>query len=124
MTPGETSLSGIRGGHLYIGEDNIVFWGDRHVPNSGLYDNSLEQFINNATVVFTLKDSGSAAVSGATSVAMSYVTGTKGVYEGTLEDGVSLTENATYYLEITATASGDRVGFRRIQFLAVYHGPE
>jgi hypothetical protein len=114
--------TGIQGGKLYIGEDNIVFWGDRHVPNSGLYDNNLEQFVNNATLTFTLKDSNNTPVSGATSVSMTYVTGSKGVYEGTLEDGTSLTENATYYLEITATASGDRIGFRRIAFIAVYHG--
>ncbi len=114
--------SGILGGKLYIGEDNVVFWGDRHTPNSGLYDNNLEQFINNATLTFTLKDSSNVAVSGANGISMSYITGSKGVYEGTLEDGVSLTENATYYLEITATASGDRVGFRRLSFVAVYHG--
>ncbi len=53
---------------------------------------------------------------------MTYVTGTQGCYRGTLEDGVSLTENGTYYLEITASASGDRVGFRRLQFIAQYHG--
>lgn len=115
-------MPGIAGGKLYIGEDLIVFWGDRHKPNSGLYDENLEQFINDATVAFTLRDASLVAVTGATSISMSYVTGTKGVYEGTLEDGVSLTENATYYLDITATASGDRVGFRRIQYTAVYHG--
>ena len=114
-------MPGIRGGRLFIGEDSIVFWGDRHIPNSGLYDNNLEQFINNATVTFVLKDSAGSAVSGASGT-LSYVTGTKGVYEGSLEDGVSLTENSTYYLEITATASSDRIGFRRIQFTAVYHG--
>ena len=117
-------MSGILGGHLYIGEDNIVFWGDRHIPNSGLYDNNLEQFVNNATVTFTLKDSSNVAVSLANGISMSYVTGSKGVYEGTLEDGVALTENATYYLEITATASGDRVGFRRITYQAIYHGSD
>lgn len=115
-------MPGIQGGKLYIGEDNIVFWGDRDTPNSGLYDNNLRSFINDATVTFTLKDSSNSAVSGANGISMSYITGTSGVYEGTLEDGVSLTENSTYYLEITATASGDRVGFRRIQFVAQYHG--
>lgn len=115
-------MSTIQGGNLYIGQDNIVFWGDRHKPNSGLYDNNLEQFINNATLTFTLKDSSNVAVSGASTVSMAYVTGTKGVYEGVMEDGVSLTENSVYYLEITATASGDRVGLRRIQFVATYQG--
>jgi len=112
---------GIRGGNLYIGEDNIVFWGDRHVPGSGLYDNSTESFVNDATVSFALKDSNGSAVSGA-SGSCTYVTDSDGVYEGVLEDGVSLTENATYYLEITASASGDRVGFRRLRYVASYHG--
>ena len=116
--------TGIQGGQLFIGQDNIVFWGDRAIPNSGLYDNNLEQFVNNATVTFTLKDSSNSTVSGASTISMSYVTGTKGVYEGVLEDGVSLTENSTYYLEITATASGDRVGFRRLTFQALYRGAQ
>lgn len=115
-------MSEISGGHLYIGQDNMVFWGDRNVPKSGLYDNNLEKFINDATVTFTLKDSAGSTVSGASAQSMTYVTGTKGVYEGTLEDGVSLTENSVYYLEITATASGDRVGFRRLSYIAVYRG--
>jgi len=113
---------GIRGGQLFIGEDNIIFWGDRHVPYSGLYDNSTESFVNDATVTATLKDSAGSAVSGASNISLSYVSGTNGVYEGVLEDGVSLTENSTYYLEITATASNDRVGFRRIKYTAAYHG--
>lgn len=113
--------TGIRGGQLYIGEDNIVFWGDRHLPKSGLYDNNTESFVNDATVTFALKDSANAAVSGASGTC-SYVTGTEGVYEGVLEDAVALTENDTYYLEITAAASGDRVGLRRLRYVAVYHG--
>jgi hypothetical protein len=115
-------MPGIQGGKLYIGEDNMVFWGDPDVPGSGLYDNHLGQFVNDATLTFTLKDSGGSAVSGASAISMIYVTGSKGCYRGVLEDGVSLTENATYYLEITATGSGDRVGFRRITYTAVYHG--
>ena len=110
------------GGYLYIGEDNLVYWGDPNVPNSGLYDSYTGAFINDATVTFTLKDSGGSAVSGATSVSMDYISGTRGCYIGVLEDGVSLTADATYYLEITATASGDRVGFRRLTYTATSHG--
>jgi hypothetical protein len=117
-------MSGIRGGNLYIGEDAIVYWGDRDTTGSGLYDNNLRSFINDATVTFTLKNSSSVAVSGASAVSMPYVSGTQGCYEGVLEDGVSLTENATYYLEITATGSGDRIGFRRVQYTARYHGSD
>lgn len=111
----------IQGGHLYIGQDNRVVWGDREVPNSGLYDTNLERFVNDATVTFRLVDSNNSAVSGSSGT-MSYITGSKGLYEGVLEDNVSLSENSTYYLEITASASGDRVGFRRISYVAVYQG--
>lgn len=117
-------MSGIRGGQLHIGEDNIVFWGDRDTPGSGLYDRVSGAFINDAVMTFTLKNSAGVAVSGATAVTMDYITGTQGCYYGVLEDGVTLTENATYYLEITATGSGDRVGFRRLEYQAKYHGAD
>lgn len=116
-------MAGIRGGNLYIGEDSIVYWGDRDAPGSGLYDNNLRSFVNDATVAFVLKNSAGSAVSGA-SGSMTYVTGTQGVYEGVLEDGVSLTDGSTYYLEITATGSSDRIGFRRFGFTAQYHGAD
>jgi hypothetical protein len=115
---------GIRGGRLYIGQDNVVFAGNRFEKDSGVYDTVTETFINDATVTFTLKDSAGSAVSGASSISMSYVTGTRGVYEGVLEDGVSLTAGSTYYLEITATGSSDRVGFRRIAYEAEYRGAD
>lgn len=111
----------IQGGNLYIGQDNRVVWGDRAVPNSGLYDTNLERFVNDATVTFQLKDSGGSNVSGGSGT-MSYIAGSKGLYEGVLEDAVSLTADATYYLEITASASGDRVGFRRLTYTAQYQG--
>lgn len=115
-------IPAISGGYLRIGEDALVYWGDPNIPGSGLYDAYSGCFVNNATVTFTLKDSGGSAVSGASSVSMSYIAGTRGCYVGVLEDGVSLTADATYYLEITATASGDRVGFRRLTYTATYHG--
>jgi hypothetical protein len=117
-------MSGIRGGKLFIGQDNVVYWGQRSEKDSGLYDTVTETFVNDATVTFTLKDSAGSAVSGASAVSMTYVTGTKGVYEGVMEDNVSLTAGSTYYLEITATGSSDRVGFRRIQYEAEYRGSD
>jgi hypothetical protein len=114
---------GIRGGKLYIGQDNVVYWGDRQSKDSGLYDTVAETFINDATVAFALKDSSGNLVTSA-SGSCAYVSGTRGVYEGILEDGVSLTAGSTYYLEITATASSDRIGFRRIQYEAEYRGAD
>ena len=116
-------MPGVRGGKLYIGQDNVVYWGDRNIKDSGLYDTVTETFVNNATVTFVLKDSSSGLVTGG-SGSCTYVTNTKGVYEGVLEDGVALTAGATYYLEITATASSDRMGFRRIQYEAEYRGAD
>lgn len=113
----------IRGGNLYISEDNIVYWGDRDTPGSGLYDNNLRSYVNDATVTFLVKDSAGATVSNSSGTC-TYVTGTQGCYEGVLEDNASLTENSTYYLQITATASSDRIGFRRIQYTARYHGAD
>lgn len=117
-------MAGIRGGELYIGEDSLVYWGDPDDRTSGLYDRNLGAYVNDATMTFTLKNSAGTAVSGASAISMSYISGTEGCYSGVLEDGVSLTENSTYYLEITATGSGDRIGFRRLTFVAKYHGAE
>ncbi len=116
-------MPGIAGGKLFIGEDSVVFWGDRHNRGTGLYDSNLGSYVNDATVTFVLKDSGGNFV-GSGSGNCSYVTDTNGVYEGVLEDGVALTEGGVYYLEVTATASSDRIGFRRLRYTAQYHGAE
>jgi hypothetical protein len=116
-------MPGLRGGKLYISQDNVVYWGDRQSKDSGLYDTVTETFVNDAAVTFLLKDSAGSTVANSSGTA-SYVTGTKGVYEGVLEDNVSLTAGSTYYLEITATASSDRIGFRRIQYEAEYRGAD
>lgn len=117
-------IFGIAGGILAIGGDNTVFWGDPNTHGSGLYDPTTGAFVNDATLTFTLKDSAGSAVNGASSVSMTYVSGTNGCYRGTMEDNVSLTENATYYLEGTATASSDRIGFRRKSYKAQYRGAD
>lgn len=75
-------------------------------------------YVNDATVTFALKDAAGNAVSGA-SGSLSYVADSDGRYEGVLESTVSLIIGATYYLEITAVASGAN-GFRRIECVAAY----
>ena len=119
---------GLRGGNLYIGEDLLVEWGDTDVPGSGLYDNNLGSFVNDATVTFQLYQSdGTTAVTNASGTC-SYVTGSQGCYRGTLEDGTSptitLTSGTTYILQVIATCSGDRIGRRRISYVARYHGSD
>jgi len=113
--------AGIQGGQLYIGEDLLVEWGNPAVGGSGLYDNNIGSFVNDATVTWAWKDSANSAVSGGTGTA-SYIAGSQGCYRGVSEDGVSFTSGSTYYLEVTATGSGDRIGFRRIQYIAKHHG--
>ena len=67
-------------------------------------------YVNDATVTFTLKTAAGVAVSGATAIAMAYVAASNGKYQGTLESTVSLTADASYTLEITASSSS-RNGF-------------
>ncbi len=117
-------MIGIRGGKLYIGEDAIVFWGDKYTPNTGLYDTVTGSYDNSAAVSFILYQSdGTTAVSGG-SGSCTYVTDTQGCYEGVLEDGVTLTANTTYVLQVLATGSSDRIGRRRVSYIAQYHGAD
>lgn len=110
-------------GELLINKPLIVFYGNRHVPNSGAYDHDLECFRTNLTATSVLKDSAAASVSGST-VTLSLKTlsepGRVGVYEGTMAGTITLTENSTYYLEITVLDGATRVDFVRIQYTAQY----
>lgn len=75
-------------------------------------------FANSATVTGKLLDSGGSTVSGST-FSLSYVSGSDGDYEGSMDDTVSLTENASYKYEIIATQSGITKTWR-IPVTAVY----
>lgn len=70
-----------------------------------VYNVSTEAYINNATVTMTLKDLSLNAVSGASNLSLTYVTGSNGKYQGTIPSTVTLTDGATYYLDITITSS-------------------
>lgn len=99
---------------MYKDADNLVVW-DRMID---LYDNT---FVNDATVVFTLKDADHVAVTGASAIAMPYVGNSNGKYAGVLDASVDLVIGTRYFLEITAT-SGQRNGFRRFPVLCHYRG--
>lgn len=81
--------------------DAIVEW----TPMTRSTDNV---YVNDATVTMTLKvTSTGTAVSGASSLTMTYVTDSNGRYQGRIPASalpVSLTLGAIYYLEATATA--------------------
>jgi hypothetical protein len=101
---------------LYKGCDNLI-------RLDLLKDEATDAYVNDATVAFTLKDIADAAVAGATSVSMVYVTASNGRYQGTLQDTVSLTVGSAYYLEVTASKSGV-VAFRRIECHVEYKGAD
>ena len=97
---------------ISIGSDNIV-------RLDALTNASSGDYINNATVSFTLKDStGTVILSNQT---MSYVAASNGRYEGTVPNGTTTTmsQNTQYTIEITAT-SGSLVLFRRLSCIAKY----
>lgn len=101
----------IRDNKLYIGSDNPVVW-------NGLSHRGT--FINNATVAWVLKVTSSQAT--VASGSCTYLAGSSGDYEGNIEEDVALVDGTEYDLEVTATASGDRVGFRKITYRAQYRG--
>jgi len=81
---------------LYIANDNLL-------RLSGLRNESTEDYVNNATVTVTLKDSGDSPVSGqAWPLTLVYVATTNGRYEGTLEETLVLVADASYTAEIDA----------------------
>lgn len=84
----------------YQSNDNLV------VNPTPMRLSSTGAYINDATVVMTLKDSTGAAVSGATGLSLTYVTDSNGLYQGTLPYTLSLTSGEGYTLEITGTKSG------------------
>lgn len=97
--------------NVYISTDNFV-------RLNGLMDDSDRSWENSATVTGKLIDSNGDDVSGS-SFSLTYVTSSDGDYEGSIADTVSLTENASYTLEIVATASGVKTTWR-IPTTAVY----
>jgi hypothetical protein len=76
-------------------------------------------YINNATVTFSLKDASGNIIGGLSGVSMSYIASSNGRYEGTVPNSTTLTLNALYTIEITAT-SGALVLFRRLSCVAKY----
>jgi len=99
---------------ILIGEQNFIEW-------LGLRNAATEAYDNTATVVATVRDTAGAKVTGMSSIAMAYVAASDGNYRGTItaSSALNLTEGLTYYIEITATGTGN--GFRRIAVLADYH---
>jgi multidrug efflux pump subunit AcrB len=77
-------------------------------------------YVNTATVTMTLYNSAGTAVTGASNLPLSYVTGTDGRYEGTLPSTLSLTPGASYLLVVTIDPGGGQPTQRRIACRAEY----
>ncbi len=114
--------TGLAGGRLYIGQDNVVYWGSLEIPSSGLYDAVTGSYVNDATITFQLYESDGETTVSDGSGSCSYVADSQGLYRGVLEDGVSLTSGVSYFMEWLATCSGGRVGRRRVSYVAGYQG--
>lgn len=87
---------------VYISNDNLI-------TLSGLKDASEGgDYINNAIVEVTLLDSDGNEVAGQSWPAtMSYVSGSDGIYEGILEDGLSLSVDDELTARVTVDAGSD-----------------
>lgn len=100
---------------IYIGVDNDVVV-------RGFYNSGAGNYLNSATVTWALKNSsGTSLATGS----CSYVSASNGNYRGTIDstDTASLTENATYYVEVTLT-EGSITDFRRQRKTARYRGDQ
>ena len=97
---------------LSISSSNLVRLDALTNASSGAY-------VNSATVSFNLKDAGGAIVGGLSGAAMAYIASSNGRYEGTIPNTTTLTLNALYTIEITATL-GALVLFRKLSCVAKY----
>lgn len=100
-------------GQLYVANDNVVWL-------EGLYDNVSAEYVNDATVTYRLLDSSGTVV--ITSTSMTYKTASNGVYYGTIEEDAALTVGSKYTVEVTASASSDRVGEWNCEYYAKQRG--
>jgi len=96
---------------LAIGADNLIRWDEMDLASNGVT-------VNDAVTSFVLKDAANAPVPGG-SASMPYVPASAGRYDGILLYSVALTDQATYFLELTGISGAAR-GFRRIECVAAY----
>lgn len=97
---------------LYVSADN-------NIKYLGAMDDVTESYINTATVTFEVKNSAGTVITGGTGTC-SYVTSSNGNYVGVLDAAAEIVDGTTYYLEVTATASGGYNDFRRQQCVGAY----
>jgi hypothetical protein len=99
---------------LYTENDNLL-------TLDKLYNNdpNVDDYVNDATVTVTLKDSDDSEVSGQTwPTTLSYVSGSNGKYVATLEDDLSLTADANYTAEVNVDAGSDIIAKFYLELIA------
>lgn len=100
--------------------DNLLVGNSTDVRLVGLKAN--DAFVNDATCTVTVKTSIGGTVTGASAVAMPYVTASDGEYKGVLPNTLALTVDAVYSVEVTATKAGVGVGFWQCDKVAKKRG--
>jgi len=84
-------------GVFYVANDHVL-------ELRNLRDNVSGVFINNATVVVTIKDSAGANVTGETwPKSMPYVAASNGIYRATLDATLGIASGSSYTARITVT---------------------
>jgi len=120
-------------GNLFVNEDGEISWEGLHdrvaMKQAGRSVPATADYVNDATITWVIR---AAAASGdfdptGALVAngggtMTYVTGSNGCYVGTIEDDAALTIGMTYWVVVSMAASGDRVGSRKLKYVAALHG--
>ncbi len=96
---------------LYVGSDNLVTVDKLMNQRTGAY-------VNNAAVTVNLLDAGLQNVEGGQGLVLEYVADSDGKYQGVLPYSLSLTSGATYYLDVTMSATQQR--FDRLRAKAQY----
>jgi hypothetical protein len=99
-----------------IGADAQVFYEGASTTTEGV-----TTYLNSGTVTYELADATGAVLD---SGSLAYQPGSKGDYHATIDKTitVTLTEDSTYYLEITYTDAAGNDDFRRIKYVAGYRG--
>ncbi len=116
-------------GNVYIGEDNLIRW-------RGLYDKKSKRYVNDGTLTWVFRAANADGSYNANGALVANAGGTMeldtqndgttpsvtGDYVGVIEDDAAWTDGAAYWAIVTATASGDRIGSRKVKYVAGQHG--
>lgn len=99
--------------------DALLIGNDHTLEVTGLRDEVLNTYINDADVTAEIKNQSGVVVA---SVTLAYVASSNGNYRGTIEDTTAILNGKFYTAEITADAGGGLVAFWRKDLLARYRG--